>query len=130
MSDNRSWRTSFQSNHESAMELIRTCVALLRSRGMKSDAAMQDLAPILGTTYRRIRTLFHRDGDPVVLKHEWLSLRYRVGLFFLNEAARLRATADEIEAAGNELVAEQMEFRLETECSGKFHTQERRRRAA
>lgn len=114
MSDNRSWKSSYQPSTEIAMETVRKCVAVLRSRGSKTDTALRDLAPTLGTTHRRIRTLFHRDGFPVVLKNEWLSLRYRAGLFFLNEAQRLRKLADEYEEAGENLVADQLEFSWET----------------
>jgi hypothetical protein len=110
MSDNRSWKTSFQSNAETAIEVVRQCVSVLRSRGLKTDSALRDLAPELGVTHRRIRTLFHRDGIPVVLKNEWMQLRYRAGLFFLNEASRLRELADDHEERGNNLVSGQLEF--------------------
>lgn len=117
MSDNRSWKALYQSNAEIAIETVRRCVTVLRSRGLKTDTALSDLAPILGTTNRRMRTLFHRDGIPVVLQNEWASLRYRAGLFFLNEAARLRLLADEYEAKGEALVSVQLEFSWEGPCS-------------
>lgn len=113
MSANHAWSKSYPSNAESAIELVRRCVAAARSWGTKTDVALHDLAPALGTTPRRIRTLFHRDREPVVLKNEWLSLRYRAGLFFLNNAVRLRELADEHEEIGNNLVSGQQEFKWE-----------------
>lgn len=118
MSDNRSWKASHQSNAEIAIEYIRDCVALFRSRGAKTDTALRDLAPELGITHRRVRTLFHRDGVPVVLKNEWMQIRHRVGLLFLNEAERLRELADRYEEKGNDLVSGQMEFQWETHANG------------
>jgi hypothetical protein len=119
MSDNRSWKSSYQSNTEIAMETVRHCVNLL-TKGRKTDTALRDLAPVLGISHRRIRTLYHRDGVPVVLNGEWLSLRYRAGLFFLNEAQRFRALGDKCEAYGEDLVSTQLEFSWEApECSGK-----------
>lgn len=118
MSDGRAWHKIYQSNTDTVIRLIRECVSALRSRGMKTDAALQDLSPLLGVTPRRIRTLYHRDYEPVVLHHEWMSLRYRAGLFFLNQAAWHRAKAAEYETAGENLVAEhQLEFRWGTECA-------------
>lgn len=113
MSDNRSWRKSYQPYTEDAIGLVRECVAVMRARGLKSDTALHDLPAIMQTSQRRVRTLFHRDGMPVVLKNEWMSLRYRVGLFFLNEAERLRELADKHEARGNDLVSGQTEFQWE-----------------
>jgi hypothetical protein len=119
MSDYRSWKKTSQANTEGAIDLVRRCVTALTG-GVKTDTALRDIAEALGTTHRRVRTLYHRDGTPVVLHHEWESLRYRSGLFFLNLAARLRAKADEYEAAGENLVADQMEFRWSTECKTNY----------
>jgi hypothetical protein len=116
MSDGRAWRKNYQSNTETVIRLIRECVSALRSRGMKTDAALQDLSPLLQTTQRRIRTLYHCDYEPVVIQYEWASLLYRAGLFFLNQAAWHRAKAAEYETAGENLVADQMEFRWGNEC--------------
>ncbi len=113
MSRPKSWKKSFQPDTELAIATVRECVKALRSRGLKTDVALVDLAQALDTTPRRVRTLFHRDGDPIVLKNEWLSLRYRAGLFFLNEAQRLRALADHYEMAGEDLVASQLEVSWE-----------------
>jgi hypothetical protein len=100
---------------EPVIGIVRDLVAALRSQGIKSTDALRDLGPILGTTHRRIRTLFHRDREPVVSKHEWMSLRYRAGLFWLNEAARYTRLAEEAEERGNELVSSQMELPWETQ---------------
>lgn len=110
MSDNMSWRKTSHSYAESAISLVRECVAVLRSRGLKTDAALQDLPSIIDTTPRRVRSLFHREEGRIVLKNEWLSLRYRAGLFFLNEAARLRELADKYDERGSQLVSGQGEF--------------------
>jgi hypothetical protein len=110
MSGNQSWKASYQSYAEVAIEVVRECASVLRSRGLKTDTALRDLAPELGITHRRVRTLFHRDGIPVVLKNEWMQLRYRAGLLFLNEAERLRNLADRYEEKGNDLVSGQMEL--------------------
>lgn len=116
MSENKSWKRNYQSYTEVAIETVRECVKVLRSRGAKTDVALRDLAPVLGTSDRRPRTLFNHDGDPIVLKNEWMQLRYRAGLLFLDEAKRLRDIADKYETAGEEgLVAnQQMEFRWGT----------------
>jgi hypothetical protein len=116
MSDYRSWKRTSHSNTESAIDLVRRCVTALTG-GVKTDTALRDIADALGTTHRRVRTLYHRDGTPIVLQHEWMSLRYRVGLFFLNQAAWHRAKAAEYETAGENLVADQMEFRWGDGCA-------------
>ncbi len=113
MSHDRSWYKVSQPHTETAMDTVRRCVAALRSRGLKTDTALRDLADILGTTHRRVRTLFHRDYEPVVLQNEWHALRFRAGLFFLNEAQRLRRLADRYEASGEDLISDQPEFTWE-----------------
>jgi hypothetical protein len=115
MSDYKSWKRLHQSYTESAIELVRRCVTALTGN-IRTDAALHELADRLDTNHRRIRTLYHRDGTPIVLHHEWMTLRYRVGLFFLNQAAWHRAKAAEYETAGENLVADQMEFRWGNEC--------------
>ena len=125
MSIKMTWDKSYQSNEEGAITLVRLCIAALRSRGLKTDTALRDLPGILGISPRRVRTLFHRDYEPVVLKNEWLSLRYRVGLFFLNEAQRLRLLADDFDEAGETLVAEQMELPWEAEWQSTSGSQKR-----
>src|SRR4051794_40693137 len=108
-----SWNKAFQHHTGEAIELVMDCVAVLRARGVKTPDALRDLSDIMRTSPRRMRTLFHRDGSPVVLKHEWMSLRYRAGLFFLNESVRLHALANKYEERGNELVSGQQEFQWE-----------------
>lgn len=115
MSDGRAWKRSHQSYTKSATELVRRCVTALTG-DIRTETALRDVASALDANHRRIRTLWHHDGDPVVLHHEWETLRYRSGLFFLNLAAHLRAKADEYETAGENLVADQMEFRWGNEC--------------
>lgn len=106
-----SWNTLYQPTHtEDAISLVRECVTILRARGLKTDTALHDLPELVGTTKRRVRTLFHRDGMPVVLRNEWMNLRYRVGLFLLNEASRLRGLAEKYEERGQELVSGQQEI--------------------
>jgi hypothetical protein len=110
MRANMSWSKKSTSFTEPAVELVRQCVAAFRARGVETKRALPDLAPELAMSGRRVRCLFYRDGAPVVLKNEWMSLRYRAGLFLLNEAERLRQLADEYEERGNNLVSGQMEF--------------------
>lgn len=110
MSDYRSWKKACQPYTEDAIGLIRECVAAMRARGLKTSTVLRDLPAVMRMSERRVRTLFHRDGIPVVLANEWQSLRYRAGLFFLNEAERLRQLADQYEARGNDLVSGQLEL--------------------
>ena len=114
MSANMSWQKKHHSYTEDAIELIRECVSVLRGSGLKTDAALQDMPALFETTPRRIRSLFHREDERIVLKNEWMSLRYRGGLFFLNNAARLRELADKHEEIGNNLVSGQLELEWET----------------
>lgn len=118
MSDYRSWKKVYRSYAEDAIDLVRRCVSI-RTGGVKTDTALRDLAGSLGTTHRRIRTLYHRDGLPVVLENEWMMLRFRVGLFLLNEAFRLRRLADAYEEEGNNLVSDQLEFSWQTDTDAR-----------
>lgn len=118
MSEPKSWKQKSTNFTEEAVALLRDCVSVERATGTPTKNAIPDLAPTLGLTTRRARSLFYRDGFPVVLKGEWLSLRYRAGLFLLNKAARLRQLADKYEEAGETLVADQMEFAWECKTSG------------
>jgi hypothetical protein len=119
MTNNLGWRRAYHSHHESAIMVVRDCVTQLRERGVKTDAALRDLAEPLGSTHRRMRTLFHRIGDPLVLIHEIQNLRYRAGLFFLNEAARHRALAAKCERVADELLADQLEFSWDAPCKSR-----------
>jgi hypothetical protein len=117
MSDAKSWKHKSTNYTEVAIETVRQCIAAMRAGGQETKNAIVDIAPTLGVSRRRIRSLFYRDGFPIVLKNEWLSMRYRAGLFFLNEAQRLRTLADHYETAGENLVAEQLQFSWETKWS-------------
>lgn len=95
---------------EQAITLVRDLVAALRKRGTKTQFALKDLPEIVDTTPTRVKTLFYGEKDRVVSKHEWMSLRYRAGLFWLNESVRYRKLAEEAEERGNELVSTQLEL--------------------
>lgn len=110
MSTNRSWRASLHCYNEEAIAVVMRCVAALRQRGMKTEAATHELAKRLQVSPRRVHTLFFRDGTPRVLVNEWANIRYRAGLFFLNEAARHREIADRYDAEADALLNDQLEF--------------------
>jgi hypothetical protein len=110
MSTNVSWEETSHPYTEKAISLVRDLVAALRKRGTKTEFALKDLPGLVDTTPTRIKTLFYGEKDRVVLKHEWMSLRYRAGLFWLNEAARYRILAEEAEERGNDLVSSQLEL--------------------
>lgn len=121
MSDNKSWKENSTNFTEAAIELVRDCVATMRATGARPAAsgsraiaetknALPAIADALGLSQRRAKCLFYRDGFPVVLKNEWMNLRFKAGLFFLNNAVKLRDLADECEARGEDLVSGQQEF--------------------
>lgn len=110
MSEPMSWKHKSTSYSEPAIELVRDCVAALRATGTETKNALPDIADVLGISPRRVRCLFYRDGFPIVLKNEWLNIRQKAGLFFMNNADRLRELADKHEARGEDLVSEQQEF--------------------
>lgn len=114
MNADKSWNKPFQSYDEIAIETVRKCVSLITG-STKTDTALRDLAPTLGITHRRMRTLYHRDGTPTVRFHEWMALRFRAGLFYLNWAKDLRALADKCDRIGDDLVSTQLEFSWEAE---------------
>lgn len=128
MSGNQSWKRSLQSYHEMAISLVREAITALRESGVKTDAALAIYAEAIDSpnrrfAQRRVRTLFHRDGEPIVLLDEMKALNYRTRMFFLNLAAHFRKLADKHEARGEALLSEdqkssvQMEFRWEQTCA-------------
>lgn len=112
-----SGQASYPSYANTVIEIVRDIASALRSRGIKTKDALSDIGPIIGTSHRRVRTLFHRDREPVVNKHECMSITYRAGLFWLNESVRLRTLADIAEERGNRLVSSQLELPWETKTT-------------
>lgn len=105
-----SCQKSRQPYTEQAITLVRDMVAVLRRRGMKTEFALKDLPGLVDSTQSRMKTLFYGENDRLVLRNEWMNLRHKAGLFFLNEACRLHSLAEKYEARGQELVTEQKEF--------------------
>lgn len=110
MSGNQSWRRSLQSYHEAAIFLVREAIAALRESGVKTDAALAIYAESIDSPHRRfaqrrVRTLFHHDGEPIVLLDEMKALNYRTGLFWLNLAVYFRKKAEKCEARGEALLS-------------------------
>jgi AraC-like DNA-binding protein len=98
---------------ENAIAVVRDIIAALRRRGLKSEHALVDLARDLGIARKRVRTLFYRDGEPVVLSEEWHSLRLKAAALLRREAAEQRRRADETDARAYEL-EHQLDFWADT----------------
>lgn len=116
MADNRSWRSRSRSYNESAILLVRRCVAGLRRAGQNTESALRLLAPELCSTHKRMRTLFYEDGTPIVTEFEWNILRRRYARFFLNLQIKHLELAEQCEAEANApLLDEQLSFCWEQE---------------
>lgn len=116
MADNRSWRRTYPSYNESAILLVRRCVAALRRAGENTESALRHLAPELCSTHKRMRTLFYEDGTPIVTEFEWNVLRRRYGRFFLNLQMNHLELAAQCEAEANApLLDRQLSFCWEQE---------------
>lgn len=115
MSDNRSWKNKYLSYDEDAIDLVRRCVRSLRRTGYDSERALRELAPALSATTTRIRKLFYRDGQPVVMLEELIRMRKRSAEFFYRQRDRhlILAAQDEAEAEAAESI-DQLSFCWET----------------
>ncbi len=98
-----SWKSRWQSHNENAISAVRAVVAAYRGRGVKSENALHDAAKALGSTPRRMRALFYRDGEPIVLTDEWDRLRVRAAKTLRREADELRNRADYYDAQADAL---------------------------
>lgn len=120
----KSWSKSLQRETlencvEEAITVIRRLVTVYRSHGLKTPDALDDVADGLGDdiSRRRVRTLFHRDGVPVVSQGELHRLRCRAARLLALEAERARVAAREFEreAAALLAAAERMDFTTQQE---------------
>lgn len=114
-----SWKKLHQESYtKPAMEVVRVVVGALRARGMKTPAAVRNVAPELGITERRVCSLFYRDGDPIVLADEWHALRVRAAAMLRREVDQLRFVAERYEAQADALESAQSSLWGETPCRG------------
>lgn len=111
-----SWKFLLPAHTESAIDAVRLVVAALRTRGLKSEHAIQTAAPSLGVSAKRVRTLFYRDGTPIVLADEWDALRVRAAAVLRREADKLRQKAAEYEAQADQLDRAQLSLWETNEC--------------
>lgn len=108
----KSWGDAPQKYRERAIDIVRRNVALYRWTGEKTPAALTTMAPILGITHRRARTLFERDGEPLILADELR--RIMTGSINLRRllATRLRAKADQLDRECEELALQNRQLSL------------------
>ncbi len=118
MADNRSWRRASRSYNEIAIFLVRKCVAGLRQSGENTENALRILASQLGSSHRRMRTLFFEEGTPVVTESEWNAMRIRYARVFLNLEQKHLELAAQCEAEANApLQADQLSFCWGQRCN-------------
>jgi len=118
-----SWYKTFQINYSAeAGDLIVGLVDRCRMRVRKADVALADLASDLRGPFglRRLRTLWRRDGLPVVLLNEWAELRRRA-------ANWLTAHADwhEQQAKADRLLAQKLLLVAVSDRTGAAHSTSR-----
>lgn len=113
----KSWKKRHQQYTEEATEAIRLVVAALRCRGLKSPDALRAVATHPPITERRVRTLFYRDGEPIVLADEWHALRVRAAALLRREANAMRLKASQYEAQAEALECAQPSLWGETGCN-------------
>ena len=91
------WRKSLQ-NREIAREAIYKCVNNHRKTGLKTMAALEEMAPHVGVSQRRIRSLFFNEDIAPMAAAERHQILNGVANAHFWLARQLRAWADEIEA--------------------------------
>lgn len=85
-------------NRELAREALYKCVRQHRAQGLKTAAALEHVAPIVGITGRKARSLFFNENIGPMSDAERHGIRMGVVRAGRRLAAQLRELADQIDA--------------------------------
>lgn len=121
-----SWEKFCHCYTEQAIWAVRLAVSALRARGIKSADALRDVAPDLGISERRARSLFYREEGRIVLADEWHALRVRAAALCRREANRLRLRAEQLDAQADALEGAHPSLWGENEWRGGYDSEQRR----
>lgn len=86
-------RTNFSMDTETVYGDIQDAISSLRRLGVKTAAAIYEIALIIGATERRVRTLFFRDGEVRITDEERRTIRDAVIEYHRHLAAKHRELA-------------------------------------